>query len=206
MMAPTALYSTKLTEKTAMSTSRPSLVATQVSSIAAWSIWIAVIVILAGLLAIILPIVGGIAVTLIVGWILTLVGLLHLAFAFGARGAGARIWELLLGVVYVVAGFYLIFHPILGLTALTLLLASYLLIKGILELVQYFQTHPRRGVTWLILDGVINIVLAVIIWSQWPFSSLWVIGTLVGISIVFSGISRLMLSLEARRALAPASI
>jgi uncharacterized membrane protein HdeD (DUF308 family) len=189
-----------------MSTPRPTLGATPVSSIATWSIWIAILVILAGLLAIILPIVGGIAVTLIVGWILTLVGLLHLAFAFGARSAGARIWELLLGLVYVVAGFYLIFHPILGLTALTLLLASYLLIKGILELVQYFQTHPRRGVTWLILDGVINIVLAVIIWSQWPFGSLWVIGTLVGISILFSGISRLMLSLEARRALAPASI
>ena len=75
-----------------------------------------------------------------------------------------------------------------------------------LELVQYFQIHPRRGLTWLILDGIVNIVLAVMIWSQWPFSSLWIIGTLVGISILISGVSRLMLAMEANRALPGASV
>ncbi len=166
---------------------------------AGWTLWIAVLVILAGLAAIILPVVGGIAVTLLVGWALLMVGVLHLFYAFGGRNASSRIWELLLGVVYVLAGGYLIFHPLLGLTTITLLLAAYLLVKGALEIVQYFQTHPRRGFTWLILDGIINIVLAVIIWSQWPFSSLWVVGTLIGISILFSGMSRLMLSTEGRR-------
>jgi uncharacterized membrane protein HdeD (DUF308 family) len=177
----------------------------QVASVAGWSIGVAVLVILAGLLAIILPIVGGIAVTLLVGWIVTMVGILHLLFAYGGRSTRTRLWELLLGGVYLIAGIYLLVHPVLGLTTLTLLLAVYLLIKGLIEVIQYFQTHPRRGVTWLILDGIINIVLAAVIWSQWPFSSLWVIGTLIGISILFSGLSRLMLSLEVRRALsAPA--
>ena len=175
---------------------------TSLSTTAGWSIWVAVLVILAGLAAIILPVVGGIAVTLLVGWALLMVGVLHLFYAFGGRSARSRVWELLLGAVYVLAGGYLIFHPLLGLTTLTLLLAVYLLVKGVLEIVQYFQTHPHRGLTWLILDGIINIVLAVIIWSQWPFSSLWVVGTLIGISILFSGMSRLMLSMEARRSLA----
>jgi uncharacterized membrane protein HdeD (DUF308 family) len=179
---------------------QPSSAATQAASFAGWSILVAILVILAGLLAIILPIVGGIAITLLVGWVLLMVGVLHLFYAFGGRATRTRLWELLLGAVYVIAGGYLLFHPVLGLTTLTLLLAIYLLLKGLLEIIQYFQTHPRRGLTWLILDGIINVVLAAIIWSQWPFRSLWVIGTLVGISILFSGVSRMMLSLELRRA------
>jgi uncharacterized membrane protein HdeD (DUF308 family) len=95
---------------------------------------------------------------------------------------------------------------VLGLTALTLLLATYLLLKGVLEIVQYIQTRPRRALTWLIMDGIVNVVLAILIWSQWPFRSLWVIGTLVGISVVFSGVSRLMLALEARRVLGTSAI
>jgi uncharacterized membrane protein HdeD (DUF308 family) len=181
--------------------------ATQVATVASWSIFVAILVILCGLLAIIVPILGGIAVTLLIGWVVTMVGVLHLFYAFGGRNTRTRLWELLLGLVYLIAGIYILFHPVLGLTTLTLLLATYLLVKGVLEIVQYFQTHPRRGVTWLVLDGIVNVVLALLIWSQWPFSSLWVIGTLIGISILFSGISRLMLSLELRRALAaPAAI
>jgi uncharacterized membrane protein HdeD (DUF308 family) len=177
----------------------------QAAAIAGWSIWIAVLVILAALLAIILPVVAGIAVTLIIGWVLLMVGVLHLVYAFGGRSTRTRLWELLLGSVYILAGGYILFHPLLGLTTLTLLLAVYLLVKGVLELIQYFQTHPRRGLTWLILDGIINIVLALIIWSQWPFRSLWVIGTLIGISILFSGLSRLMLSMEVRGSLSAPS-
>ena len=174
---------------------------TQAAFFAQWSILVAVLVILAGIFAIILPIVGGIAITLLVGWALAMVGVLHLVYAFGGRHPEHRLWELLLGFVYLIAGGYLIFHPVLGLTTLTLMLAIYLVVKGGLEIIQYFQMHPRRGFTWLILDGLVNIVLAAVIWSQWPFSSVWVIGTLVGLSILFSGISRLMLSLELRRTL-----
>jgi uncharacterized membrane protein HdeD (DUF308 family) len=175
---------------------------TPVASVAGWSMAVAILIVVAGLFAIILPIVGGIAVTLLVGWVLTMVGLLHFFFAFGGRATRTRLWELLLGAVYLVAGISLLIHPLVGLTTLTLLLAVYLTVKGVLEIVQYFQHHPRRGITWLILDGIINLVLAAIIWSQWPFSSVWVIGTLVGFSILFSGISRLMLLMETRRALA----
>jgi uncharacterized membrane protein HdeD (DUF308 family) len=185
-------------------TSQPTATS-QAAAIAGWSIWIAVLVILAALLAIILPVVAGIAVTLIIGWVLLMVGVLHLVYAFGGRSTRTRLWELLLGSVYILAGGYILFHPLLGLTTLTLLLAVYLLVKGVLELIQYFQTHPRRGLTWLILDGIINIVLALIIWSQWPFRSLWVIGTLIGISILFSGLSRLMLSMEVRGSLSAPS-
>jgi uncharacterized membrane protein HdeD (DUF308 family) len=130
-------------------------------------------------------------------------GLLHLLFAWRARAAGTKLWEILVGVVYIAGGIWLLVHPMAGLTSLTLLLATYLLFKGVFEIIHYFQVSPRRGLLPLILDGIINLVLAILIWSQWPFSSVWVIGTLVGLSILFSGISRLMLSMETRRALSP---
>jgi uncharacterized membrane protein HdeD (DUF308 family) len=178
--------------------SEPPVAAT-LAAAATWSLALAILFIVIGLAAILVPIVSGIAVALLAGWILAMAGVLHLLFAWQARGAETKLWELLAGLVYLVGGVYLLLHPLLGLTTLTLLVATYLLVKGVLEIIQYFQARPRRGLTPLVLDGIVNLVLAIIIWSQWPFSSVWVIGTLVGISILFSGVSRLMLSSEIRR-------
>jgi hypothetical protein len=89
--------------------------------------------------------------------------------------------------------------PCSGLASLTLALAIYLFAEGVLELVLAFVVRPILGSGWLILDGIITLILAGMIWKTWPSSTEWVIGTLVGISMLFSGISRLMLSLAARR-------
>ena len=126
-------------------------------------------------------------------------GLLHLAFAWRAGRAGAVIWEILLGIVYGGIGFYLLASPVGGLASLTLAVAMYLLIEGVLEFVLSLQLRPAPGSGWLLADGIITLVLAVMIWSTWPSSALWVVGTLVGISMFFSGITRLMLSMAVRR-------
>ncbi|MFZ3256027.1 MAG: DUF308 domain-containing protein, partial [Candidatus Acidiferrales bacterium] len=86
--------------------------------------------------------------------------------------------------------------PVRGLVTLTLALAIYLFIEGVLELILAFQTRTGRG--WLLLDGIVTLILAILIWRTWPSSTEWVLGTLVGISMIFSGTSRLMLSLAAR--------
>ncbi len=85
-------------------------------------------------------------------------------------------------------------------STLTLFLACYLFFEGIFEIVQYFQIRPRHGAGWLLFDAIVTLILAFMIWRAWPASSVWVIGTLIGISMIFSGISRLMLSLAAKRA------
>jgi uncharacterized membrane protein HdeD (DUF308 family) len=59
-----------------------------------------------------------------------------------------------------------------------------------------------RGSGWLLVDGVVTLVLAVLIWSTWPSNAAWALGTLIGISVFFSGITRLMLSLAVRRVIA----
>ena len=72
-------------------------------------------------------------------------------------------------------------------------------LKASLKSFHYFQIRPRHGAVWLLIDGIVTLILALMIWRSWPQSSIWVVGTLVGISMILSGVSRLMLSLAAKR-------
>jgi uncharacterized membrane protein HdeD (DUF308 family) len=166
-----------------------------------WSIALSVLLIVAGLFAILIPSVSGLAITLLFGWTMIFSGVTHAIFAFKTHTTGGLIWELLIAAVYLFTGVYLILHPLDGLLVLTLILACYLFFEAIVEFIQFFQLRPRHGAGWLLVDGFITLVLAIMIWSSWPASSVWVVGTLVGISMIFSGFSRLMLSLAAKRAL-----
>lgn len=176
--------------------------ATSVATIAkqsvGWSIALSILMILAGILAIIAPAAAGIAVTIFVGWLLVFSGAAHLVFAWHTRTTGGFIWELLVGIAYILVGAYVLLHPVAGLASLTLALAIYLFAEAILEFVLSFRLRPLPGSRWLLFDGIITLILAVLIWRSWPSSAPWVIGTLVGISMLFSGVSRLMLSLAAR--------
>jgi uncharacterized membrane protein HdeD (DUF308 family) len=166
-----------------------------------WSIALSVLLIIAGLIALFLPFISGVAITLFFGWAMILSGITHLVFAFKTHTTGGRVWEILIGIIYLFTGFYLILHPLDALLVLTLILACYLFFEAIVEFIQYFQLRPRHGTGWILVDGIITLILAIMIWRAWPASSVWVIGTLVGISMIFSGFSRLMLSLAAKRAL-----
>jgi uncharacterized membrane protein HdeD (DUF308 family) len=166
-----------------------------------WSIFLSILLILAGFFTLLLPFVGGIGITIFVGWAMIISGVTHLAFAWKTHTTGSKLWELLVGLVYLAAGIYLILHPLSGLASLTLLLAFYLFFEGIFEVIHFFQVRPRQGAVWLLFDGLITLVLAWMIWSHWPSSSIWAIGTLVGISMLFSGFSRLMLAMSAKRVL-----
>jgi uncharacterized membrane protein HdeD (DUF308 family) len=165
-----------------------------------WSIALSVLLILAGFFAVCAPGISGLAITLIFGWLMILSGITHLIFAFKTHTTGGRIWEVIIGAVYLFTGFVLIMHPLDSLLVLTLVLACYLFFEAIAEFIQYFQLRPRHGAGWILVDGIVTLILAIMIWRSWPASSIWVVGTLVGISMLFSGFSRLMLSLAAKRA------
>jgi uncharacterized membrane protein HdeD (DUF308 family) len=167
-----------------------------------WSIVFSVLMIATGVLAISIPMIAGVAVTAVVGWLLLFSGLFHLAFAWRAGRPGAVLWQVLLGVLYGAIGFYVIASPVAGLESLTLAVALYLLIESVLEFVLWSRLRGLPGSAWLIFDGVVTALLAAMIWSTWPSSAAWVVGTLIGISMFFSGITRLMLAIAARRILA----
>jgi uncharacterized membrane protein HdeD (DUF308 family) len=167
-----------------------------------WSIVLSVLLIAAGAVAILSPMIAGVAITVVVGWLLIFSGALHLAFAFGSGRAAAVVWQVLLGLAYGFIGVYVLANPVAGLASLTFAIAIYLFVEGVLEFMLSFQLRPAPGSGWLLADGIITLILAVMIWSTWPSSATWVVGTLVGISMFFSGFTRLMLSLAVRRVLA----
>jgi uncharacterized membrane protein HdeD (DUF308 family) len=174
-----------------------STIAKEVKHATGWSIAVSILMILAGIFAIGLPLAAGIAVSFVVAWALVISGVAHLAFAWHIRAMGGAVWQVLLGVLYIGIGVYLLMRPVAGLVTLTLALAFYMFAEGLLELILSFQLRPRQGWGWLLFDGVVTLILAIMIWRAWPMSTEWVVGTLVGISMIFSGLTRLMLSLAA---------
>src|SRR5580704_9746336 len=98
-----------------------------------WSIAFSVLMILAGIAAIAMPPVAGLAVNIVVAWLLLFSGAMHLVFAWYTRSVGAAVWEVLLGLVYGTTGIYLLAQPVVGLVALTLALAIYLFLEAALE-------------------------------------------------------------------------
>src|SRR5271168_2083397 len=167
-----------------------------------WSIVWGVLLVLFGMLAIGSPFVAAVAVSVVVAWLIILAGVVHLILAFHAHGAGSLIWKLLVGVAYLLFGLYLIMHPLLGVASLTLVLATLFLIEGILNIILFFKMRSMRGSSWVLIDGIITLLLGLLIYLQWPSSSIWAIGTLVGVSMIISGITRVMLSLTVRKATA----
>jgi len=167
-----------------------------------WSIGLSVLMLIAGALAIVMPPLAGLAALVIVAWLLIFSGGAHLVFAWHTRTTGGLLWELLLGILYIFVGVYALLHPVAGLASLTLVLAMYLFVEGVLEFVLSFRVRPMPGANWLLFDGIVTFILAILIWRSWPSSTEWVIGTLVGISMIFSGAARLSLSLAARQVLA----
>ncbi len=180
----------------------PDRLAADVRSATTWSTVLSVLMILAAILAIAVPWMAGIAVTAFVGWLLVFCGVFHLAFAWRSSTARAVIWEILLGVLYGLVGFYLLAHPLGGLASLTIALAFYLFVEAVLEFVLSDQLRGTGGSGWLLLDGIVTLILAAMIATTWPTSAAWALGTLVGVSMLFSGISRLMLTQAVRRVVA----
>jgi len=160
-----------------------------------------VLLIVLGMAAVGSPFLAAVAVNVAIAWLIVLAGAVHVILAFRAHGAGSMIWKLLVGIAYVCFGIYLILHPVLAVASLTLLLASLFLIEGVLNIILFAKMRSM----WLLIDGIITILLGLMIYMQWPSSSGWAIGTLVGISMIFSGVARVMMSLAARKAAQTAS-
>jgi uncharacterized membrane protein HdeD (DUF308 family) len=175
----------------------PSGIVRQAST---WSTLWGVALIILGIVAVASPFFAAVVVNTIIAWLIVMAGVVHLVLAFHAFRAGTMLWRLLVGLAYVFFGGYLIVRPGLGVASLTLVLASLFLVEGILEIVWFFQARSVQGSSWLLLDGIITLLLGGMIYTQWPSSSAWAIGTLVGVSMIVSGVTRVMLSLAVRKA------
>ena len=170
-----------------------------------WSIALGVLMIILGIIAMLAPWEFGIVIALIIGWSAIFNGVAQIIYGVRTHSGGRTVLEVILGLVYIVAGIYLLLHPVGGLLVLTIFLASFLIVYGIFALVLAFQMRPLRGWGWVLFDAIITLLLGVLIWAHWPLNSEWVVGTLFGISILVSGVTRLMMSLAIRRVAAAAA-
>jgi uncharacterized membrane protein HdeD (DUF308 family) len=159
-----------------------------------------VLLIIFGIMAIGSPFLAAVAVNALIAWLIVLAGVVHLMLGFRAHGAGSMIWKLLVGIAYLCFGVYLIVHPVAGVASLTLVLAVLFLFEGVMDIILFVKMRPMHGSTWVLLDGVVSLLLGLMIYLQWPSSSAWAIGTLVGASLLFSGVARVMMSLAVRKA------
>jgi uncharacterized membrane protein HdeD (DUF308 family) len=185
-----------LLEEVFMAQQTPSGIVRKASTL---SILWGVSLIILGMLAVGSPFLAAVAVNAFVAWLLVLAGVVHLTVAFHTREAGSLIWRVLVGLAYLFFGVYLIMRPALGVASLTLVLASLFLVEGILNIALFFQVRSIQGSAWLLTDGIITLLLGLMIYMQWPSSSAWAIGTLVGVSMIISGVTRVMLSLAVRK-------
>lgn len=165
-----------------------------------WFLALGIVLIVAGLVAIAFPLFSTIAAKIMLGWLFLIGGAMMILHAFQAPGWQGFLWELLIGILYAVAGGYLAFFPLTGLLTLAILLAVLFIVEGIFEVIMALRVRPHEGWGFLLLSGLAALAVGVMIYMDLPGSAVWALGLLVGINLIFSGWSYVFLALAGRRA------
>ena len=166
-----------------------------------WKLFLAegIVMMILGLLAIAVPEVATLAITIFIGWLFFVGGIFRTISVLQHRAMPGFAWSLLTAVLAIVLGLILILRPISGVLTLTIALAAFFVIEGIsaiLLALEHRRHLPSWG--WVLFSGLVDLLLAYLIWDGWPSSAGWAIGLLVGINMVFVGLSLIMTALAAR--------
>lgn len=150
---------------------------------------------LLGILAVALPGISTLSTELFIGWLLIFGGVFQLyrTIKAGVHASGF-IGSLVISILYLIFGILLILFPVAGIFSLTVLLILFFIAEGIAKIILGIQLRPFRRWGWFILNGVLALIMAFIIWSGWPGTAFWVLGILVGINMIFFGISLIFLA------------
>ena len=149
--------------------------------------WVGILLVVAGFLSIMSPLVSGLSIATMIGFFLIVSGVGHLFLVFQARSFGKGLVIVILGALNLLAGLYVVAQPGIALAVLTLFLAAYFAATGFTEIVAAFQARPAEGWGLLAFSGVLSVMLGVMIWSQLPLSGAWAVGVLVGMRLLSSG-------------------
>ncbi|HEV3240901.1 MAG TPA: DUF308 domain-containing protein [Casimicrobiaceae bacterium] len=168
-----------------------------------WSLLLGILLVLAGVVALLFPVIAAVAATLYVGWFALIAGGIAIAIAIKTRTEASFGWRLLVGVVYLALGFLLVANPLAGAASLALLVAALLTAAGVVEIGLALKIKPHKGWGWLLANGIVSILFAILIAIGWPLGSLVLIGYLVGFQIITCGVARIAFAMAAR---APAPV
>jgi len=159
-----------------------------------------IVLVLLGVLAIVVPQVATLAVAIFLGWLFLISGVAGLVTTFMARHAPGFWWSLISAVLAIAAGLVLLARPVVGTVSLTLLLIVFFVIEGVAS-IMYALEHKKDMSGqwgWMLISGIIDLVLAVMIWAGLPTTAEWALGLLVGINMVFGGTALIAMAMHAR--------
>ncbi|MEJ2503276.1 MAG: DUF308 domain-containing protein [Gemmatimonadota bacterium] len=162
--------------------------------------WLGIALIVLGVIAIFTPVMAGGTVVVLIGLILIIAGGLQLYRGIKADTFTDKLTTSVLGILTLVAGIFVVMNPLLGLAYLTALLAVFFAVEGIWKVVASFRYRPAKGWIGLAISGVLSVVLAFLIWRQWPLSGVWAVGVLVGVNLVGTGIALMSLASTLKKA------
>jgi uncharacterized membrane protein HdeD (DUF308 family) len=159
-----------------------------------------IILVILGLAAIVVPPLATLAVAIFLGWLFLISGVVGLVTTFWMRHAPGFWWSLLSAVLGIVAGIVLIGWPVSGAISLTLVLIVFFIVEGVASIM--FALEHRRELSgrwgWMLASGIVDLILAGIIFAGLPLSAAWALGLLVGINLVFGGSALIAMALHAR--------
>lgn len=157
-----------------------------------------------GVLAVLFPFAATLAVELIFGGVLAATGLIYLARAVFARRLESPVWTFLFALVCLATGAVLLFFPLEGMLALTVVVAGFLVLGGIVKLIGAWALRPqgRRGTGlpaphgwgWIAMAGAVSVLLGAVLLLGLPVTAFWVLGLLVGVDLIFLGVSEIALA------------
>jgi uncharacterized membrane protein HdeD (DUF308 family) len=160
--------------------------------------WLGIATLLLGLLVLASPLVTGISLVIMMGLLVLLGGVFRLVSALSNRGRGRA--QLITGILTVICGLILVSDPILASGILSILIAVYLILDGISEMVAAWRLRPAGGWGWLMTTGTLSLLLGIMIWRQFPLSGAWALGFVLGFKLVILGLGMAGLGRAAQKA------
>lgn len=164
-----------------------------------WTIVWGILLIVAGILALLMPEIAAIATVLTFAWLLIFAGVVEVVHAFQTRQHPGFGWKLAAGIIALILGLVILFFPIGGIATLALWIGAFIFVGGVVRLILAFRVRPAKGWGWVLFDGLLGIVIGALIAWGWPASSIRFIGLLTGFWLLFWGISHIMLDVRASR-------
>lgn len=155
-----------------------------------WTIFMGVLTAALGIVLIVYPFATATATTIFLGSMLTLAGVAELFIALSSQTPASFFLRIGLAVLYGFTGIVLLVHPFEGAESLTLFVGAVLVVRAIVALIAAFRVRPLDGWGWFLADAIGSGVAGGLILAKWPGSTSWAVGTLVGASVLMTGIAR----------------
>jgi uncharacterized membrane protein HdeD (DUF308 family) len=164
-----------------------------------WIVALGVVYVIAGFIALGSILTATVVSVYLVGIMMIIAGVAEVVGAFQINGWGKFLLWVLLGVLYIVAGFVTFQNPLLAAALLTLILGAALVASGIMRIILAFSVQQETPWVWVLLSGLVTLVLGGLILARWPISSLYILGIFLGIDLVIAGAGWIGLGLGLRR-------